>query len=95
VTDEISKCSDVSWDQIDARVDRLLARFDLLIAQVKRIGENITTDYRALGEKLDRSFEETRAMMKFSFDDINRRVGALEDARLREGEPLQPSNPVT
>jgi len=79
VTGKSTECSNVSWDQIDARADRLVAKIDSLIANIKRIGENMSADLLALEQKIDRLAAETQAMIIFSFDDLNTRIGVLED----------------
>jgi hypothetical protein len=85
VTDESTELSDVSWDQIHARADRLVAKIDSLIANIKRMDENLSADFLALEQKIDRAAAETQAMMMFYFDDLNTRIGALENQdRARE-----------
>ena len=79
MTGKSTECSNVSWDQIDARADRLVAKIDSLIANIKRIGENMSADLLALEQKIDRLAAETQAMIIFSFDDLNTRIGVLED----------------
>ena len=79
MTGKSTECSNVSWDQIDARADRLVAKIDSLIANIKRIGENVSADLLALEQKIDRLAAETQAMIIFSFDDLNTRIGVLED----------------
>jgi 2',3'-cyclic-nucleotide 2'-phosphodiesterase (5'-nucleotidase family) len=75
--------------KVDAAVDRLEnkfdvtrehleSRFELLAETVQLVNENQRANVLALDQKIDQKIAETQGLIKFLYDDVNRRVLVLE-----------------
>ena len=61
-----------------ATAERLERRFELLAEAVQLVDEHQHAAANALDEKIDRLVGETQGLIKYAYDDLNRRVLVLE-----------------
>jgi hypothetical protein len=64
--------------QFDIAVEDSKSRFDLLAEGLKTVDEKLGRKIADLEERMERGFEETQAMIKFSHAELDRRVRSLE-----------------
>ncbi|SRR6266446_7356254 len=62
----------------DVAVERMEKRFDLLAESVAHVDDELHQARTSLDEKIDRTANETQAMIKFSHKELDRRMTALE-----------------
>jgi DNA polymerase II large subunit len=63
---------------VDIVVERMEGRFELLAETVQLVNENLQTQIVALDRKIDKTTAETQGLVKFLYDDLNRRVVVIE-----------------
>ncbi len=73
--------------QLEVAIEHFDQRLDRLAESIATIDEKLGRRIAASDEKMERGFADTQAMIKFSHDELDRRVRALEQNRdaLEEG----------
>ncbi len=92
--DELKKLLDRNAEtirgQFEATAERMEKRFDTLAEAVGRLDERLTSESNGIKKEVTEGFSETRAMIKFSHSDLDRRLRSLEAAEsAREGRPVR------
>src|SRR5712691_4562117 len=59
---------------MDVVIERVDGRIDFLSEALQLVNENLQSKILALDQKVDRTTAETQGLVKFLYDDVNRRV---------------------
>ncbi|MEA2488779.1 MAG: hypothetical protein QOH21_571 [Acidobacteriota bacterium] len=69
-----------SRNQVEVAIEHFNDRFDLLGEAIALVDEKLDRKTSSIEDRMDRGFAETQAMIKFSHDELDRRVRALEQS---------------
>jgi predicted nuclease with TOPRIM domain len=78
---ENAKAHQETRRHFDVAVERIETRFDLLAETVQHVDEELQRTRVSLNEKIEQSAAETQAMIKFSHQELDRRVTSLEEGQ--------------
>lgn len=69
-----------SRHQVELAIEHFDKRFDMLAESIASVDEKLQRKTAAIDERMERGFADTQAMIKFSHDELDKRVRALEQS---------------